>query len=75
MEHNLDVDVLVQWVVKYFTQDVPKQTNINDALRAASPVITTDRMPIILQHAGHSRTVIGYEKHQGKIALLIFDPS
>ncbi|KIP09247.1 hypothetical protein PHLGIDRAFT_126409 [Phlebiopsis gigantea 11061_1 CR5-6] len=67
-------DALLRWIVDYFTQDAPKQGNINDALRAASPVVITDKMPIVLQHAGHSRTVIGYERHQGKITLLMFDP-
>lgn len=33
-------------------------------------------MPLILQHSGHSRTVVGFEKHSnGNINLLIFDPS
>lgn len=59
----------------YFTQDPPKHHNINDALRAASPVVITNKMPIVLQHAGHSRTVIGFERSQEKITLLMFDPS
>lgn len=32
-------------------------------------------MPLILQHAGHSRTVVGFEKYQNGVNLLIFDPS
>jgi hypothetical protein len=33
-------------------------------------------MPLILQHAGHSRTIIGYEvSKKGIVNLLVFDPS
>lgn len=33
-------------------------------------------MPVVLQHAGHSRTVVGYEvQGNGKCNLLVFDPS
>jgi len=39
-------------------------------------VITTGKMPLILQHQGHSRTIIGYEvQKSGAINLLLFDPS
>ncbi|XP_026495994.1 zinc finger-containing ubiquitin peptidase 1-like [Vanessa tameamea] len=32
--------------------------------------------PLYLQHQGHSRTIIGYEKHKdGKATLLVLDPS
>ena len=71
---NLDVETLVRWIVDYFTEETPKSTNVNDALKAASPVIITDRMPIVLQHSGHSRTVVGYEKSGNKVNLLVFDP-
>lgn len=48
----------------------------NDALRGASPVTCTDRIPIILQHQGHSRTIIGYEVSKtGLVNLLMFDPA
>ena len=52
------------------------KTSVNDALRGASPVIVTDRMPLILQHDGHSRTIVGYEKlKNGTTNLLCFDPA
>lgn len=39
-------------------------------------VIVSDRMPIILQHNGHSRTIVGYElTRNNTINLLIFDPA
>ncbi|KAG6833467.1 hypothetical protein H0H87_006039 [Tephrocybe sp. NHM501043] len=50
--------------------------SINEALRGASPIVVTDRMPIILQRQGHSRTIIGYEiAKTGKIKLLMFEPA
>ncbi|KAL0870931.1 hypothetical protein ABMA27_004759 [Loxostege sticticalis] len=34
------------------------------------------KAPLYLQHQGHSRTIIGYEKHKdGKATLLVLDPS
>jgi len=42
----------------------------------ATPVVITDRMPLILQHQGHSRTIIGYEvAKDGGTTLLTFDPA
>lgn len=36
----------------------------------------TEFMPVVLQHAGHSRTVVGYEvQKDGEYNLLVFDPS
>ncbi|KAI6019648.1 peptidase family C78-domain-containing protein [Pisolithus orientalis] len=52
---------LTHWVVEYFSGPVKKQGTINDVLRGASPVITTEKMPIILQYKGHSVTIVGYE--------------
>ncbi|CAH0400741.1 unnamed protein product [Chilo suppressalis] len=37
---------------------------------------TAFKAPLYLQHQGHSRTIIGYEKHKdGKATLLVLDPS
>ncbi|CAG4951342.1 unnamed protein product [Colias eurytheme] len=37
---------------------------------------TAFKPPLYLQHQGHSRTIIGYEKHKdGKATLLVLDPS
>lgn len=69
---------VIDWVVRYFSPPIPGKikTSIDDVLRGASPVICTDKMPLILQHAGHSRTIIGYEINQrGVVNLLTFDPS
>ncbi|KDQ60623.1 hypothetical protein JAAARDRAFT_31585 [Jaapia argillacea MUCL 33604] len=66
---------------------LPKEERtVQDALRGASPVeVHNDKMPVVLQHKGHSRTVVGFEVVKGKpgvggkwgggVNLLIFDPS
>jgi len=39
-------------------------------------VTSTGHMPLILQHDGHSRSVVGYEiSKTGTVNLLVFDPS
>lgn len=71
-------EVVTDWIVDYFSPklNTVKSANIHDALRGASPIVVTDRMPLILQHDGHSRTIIGYEMSKNKkVTLLTFDPS
>lgn len=71
-------ELLVNWIIDYFSQGegTSRHVNINQALLGASPIIVTDKPPIVLQHSGHSRTVIGFErKKDGSINLLMFDPS
>ncbi|RKP37900.1 peptidase family C78-domain-containing protein [Dimargaris cristalligena] len=42
---------------------------------ADPPVVLTDRLPLYLQHQGHSRTIIGYEyTPRGRVNLLVYDP-
>ncbi|KAJ6488636.1 peptidase family C78-domain-containing protein [Mycena vitilis] len=79
--------LLTDWVVEYFSQahgavdtnnvvQNRRPKTINDVLIGATPVVVTSRMPLILQHAGHSRTIVGYEVSKtGLINLLVFDPS
>lgn len=74
------VKLVTDWVVQYFSPSATANANANisidDALRGASPVICTDKMPLILQHNGHSQTIVGYEvSRSGAINLLTFDPS
>ncbi|ORX40679.1 peptidase family C78-domain-containing protein [Kockovaella imperatae] len=80
---------LQQWVRKYFTEedqasggghsdqsayDQIMRTSQN-GLGRGSPVRLTSKLPLILQHSGHSRTIVGYEEiSQGNINLLLFDP-
>lgn len=66
---------VIDWVVAYFKASV-------EPLAAAqvdghhTSIITTKRMPLILQHQGHSRTIIGYVRFaDGRTELLVFDPS
>jgi hypothetical protein len=77
--HPQGINVVVDWVVKYFTPKISPGSNggtINEALMGASPVTLTDRMPLILQHSGHSRLIVGYEiNRSGQVDLLTFDPA
>ncbi|KJA18602.1 hypothetical protein HYPSUDRAFT_144808 [Hypholoma sublateritium FD-334 SS-4] len=73
----IGTDALIDWVVEYFTPkgSQEKATNAFDSLKVSS-IMSTNKMPLILQHAGHSRTVVGYEiDKKGATNLLIFDPA
>ena len=68
---------MIKWVVDYFTpkQTIDRPANIFEPL-INSPVTSTIKMPLILQHNGHSRTIIGYEVDgRGITNLLTFDPA
>ncbi|KAI0670529.1 peptidase family C78-domain-containing protein [Trametes maxima] len=72
------VEPLLQWISDYFSggDKQSKSATVEQALRGASPVVVTNRMPIILQHEGHSRTIVGCELvKDGIINLLTFDPA
>ncbi|KAJ7582586.1 peptidase family C78-domain-containing protein, partial [Mycena floridula] len=65
------VKPLIDWIVRYFA--TPAVSHVN-GLVGASPVVVTDHMPLILQHQGHSRLVVGYEiVKNGNINLLVFE--
>ncbi|KAJ3572815.1 hypothetical protein NP233_g2834 [Leucocoprinus birnbaumii] len=72
---------VIQWMVQYFTSDRPEynkvqsaSTSINDILGKTSPVVSTHLMPVILQHRGHSRLIVGYQQDvDGNVDLLTFD--
>ena len=69
---------LLQWISNYFSggNPQPKTATVGEALRGSRPIIVTDKLPIVLQHNGHSRTIVGYEQGKGgAIYLLTFDPS
>lgn len=71
----VDKKALTQWIVNYFS-DSTKPATVNDALKGATPVIITDRTPIILQNEGHSRTIIGFQRlKNNNVDLLMFDPT
>nr|XP_019010235.1 uncharacterized protein I206_04703 [Kwoniella pini CBS 10737]OCF49016.1 hypothetical protein I206_04703 [Kwoniella pini CBS 10737] len=77
---------LRDWVVSYFPRhvdtkhpqsafDVMMRTAENGAGRG-EVVRISNKFPLILQHSGHSRTIIGYEENsRGDINLLLFDPA
>lgn len=70
------IQVMIDWIVQYFSPPNSKQDTVTDVLRGASPVIATDKMPLVLQFNGHSQTIIGYEiSKNGDTNLLVFDPS
>lgn len=79
---------LTQWVKNYFDlppsspSSSPSQTtrkrSIDDVLLSSNgtPVRQTTKLPIYLQHQGHSRTVVGVEvRADGEVWLLVFDPA
>ena len=68
---------LLDWIKQYFdTQTEDHPTSVQERWRAATPVVISDRMPLILQHPGHSRTIVGYEiAKDGSTTLLAFDPA
>ncbi|KAF9567624.1 DUF1671-domain-containing protein [Agrocybe pediades] len=70
-------ELVIDWVVNYFTPNSPssKPSNAFESMKM-TPIAMTDKMPLILQHNGHSRTVVGYEiDKNGATNLLVFDPS
>lgn len=66
-------------MVDYFSPEIPEanngpSTSINNVLGKTSPVFVTRLMPVILQHRGHSRVVVGYQENaNGNVDLLTFD--
>ncbi|KAK4686464.1 zinc finger-containing ubiquitin peptidase 1, partial [Tremellales sp. Uapishka_1] len=77
---------LQNWVKKYFDADpmfhsvsasavdVIMRTN-EDGSGRGEVVRQSSRYPLMLQHSGHSRTIVGYEENaRGDINLLLFDP-
>ena len=65
-------------MLNYFSESEPKpkSATVSEALKGARPVVVTSRLPVILQHQGHSRTIVGYEKGKGgAVFLLTFDPA
>ncbi|OXG77798.1 hypothetical protein C349_05048 [Cryptococcus neoformans var. grubii Br795] len=76
---------LQQWVKDYFNEstespsngsafDVLMRSGENSAGRG-EVVRVSNRFPLILQHSGHSRTIVGYEENaRGDVNLLLFDP-
>ncbi|XP_033117128.1 zinc finger-containing ubiquitin peptidase 1-like [Anneissia japonica] len=62
--------LLFDWIQKYF-ESPPALGSL-----FSRKAICSNKLPLYLQHEGHSRTIIGYEQLKDKsIRLLLFDPS
>ncbi len=72
-----EVSPLLDWIRQYFDANSrDHQASPQEWWRGATPVVVTDRIPLILQYQGHSRTIVGYEIARGGATnLLAFDPS
>ncbi|XP_071955252.1 zinc finger-containing ubiquitin peptidase 1-like [Antedon mediterranea] len=61
---------LFDWIKQYFGSSLALGSLFNKM------AICSNKLPLYLQHEGHSRTIIGYEQLKDKsIRLLLFDPS
>ncbi|WWD19554.1 hypothetical protein CI109_104015 [Kwoniella shandongensis] len=78
---------LQQWVKAYFSEEDnekhPQDRSAFDVLMRSGDggagrgdaVRVSNKFPLILQHFGHSRTIIGYEENgRGDVNLLLLDP-
>ncbi|KAI5900184.1 uncharacterized protein SCHCODRAFT_02607244 [Schizophyllum commune H4-8] len=78
LKNQPNADPVIQWIMQYFdppNSPRPAATDVNTALMNSSPIVSTDRMPIILQYNGHSQTIVGYEQmRDGRVNLLTLDP-
>lgn len=74
---------MFDWVQSYFEESIEtaassgvSEANQDPASKPRDRIVNiTNRPPIYLQHAGHSRTIIGIEKlPDGRRNLIMFDP-
>jgi len=64
---------LFQWVENYFKSGLPQGTD--STAGGVRGIERTERLPLYLQHEGHSRTIIGIEERREGQQLLILDPA
>ncbi|CDZ96917.1 Uncharacterized conserved protein [Phaffia rhodozyma] len=75
--------VLQRWVINYFNSgnfavETTKGGSAFDMMMKSrgQSVKISNKLPLILQHQGHSRTIVGYETlSSGETNLLLFDPA
>lgn len=72
--------MLSKWVFDYFKARIDVAVDGKDAFgrlmnsNGSSVRIREDRMPLYLQHQGHSRVIVGVEQtNGGELNLLVFD--
>lgn len=79
---NTSHDIMMDWLQSYFAPG-QKNSNSNNAFnalmqssaRSSKIVHVTNRPPVYMQNAGHSRTVVGMELHDnGTRHLVVLDP-
>ncbi|KAF9262200.1 hypothetical protein L218DRAFT_929875 [Marasmius fiardii PR-910] len=75
-EDDGEIRPLIKWIMDYFDKFKVTTSNTLYGALSGTPVQSVGCMPLILQNAGHSRLVVGYEMVKGGVInLLIFDPS
>ncbi|KAJ2800849.1 hypothetical protein H4R20_003908 [Coemansia guatemalensis] len=62
--------LLFAWVLDYYTAAAPAPPGDSD-----TGVCLTARLPLYLQHQGHSRTIVGVEIADAGTFLLVLDPN
>ncbi|KAJ1307423.1 hypothetical protein OPQ81_001525 [Rhizoctonia solani] len=67
---------LIQWLTAHFMEHSNDLSSGLEGGHKTPHVYMSTRMPIVLQHKGHSRTVVGIEfTKSGGTNLLIYDPA
>ncbi|KAH7341878.1 peptidase family C78-domain-containing protein [Rhizoctonia solani] len=67
---------LIQWLTVHFMEDSNDLSSGPEESHTTPHVYMSTKMPIVLQHKGHSRTVVGIEfTKSGGTNLLIYDPA
>ncbi|CAE6518923.1 unnamed protein product [Rhizoctonia solani] len=67
---------LIQWLTVHFMESSNDLSSGPEESQTTPHVYMSTKMPIVLQHKGHSRTVVGIEfTKSGGTNLLIYDPA
>ncbi|CAE6479137.1 unnamed protein product [Rhizoctonia solani] len=67
---------LIQWLTAHFMEHSSDLSSGSKGAHTIPHVYMSTKMPIVLQHKGHSRTIVGIEfTKSGGTNLLIYDPA
>ncbi|ELU40465.1 peptidase family c78 domain-containing protein [Rhizoctonia solani AG-1 IA] len=67
---------LIQWLTAHFMEQSNDLSSGPNGDHTTPHVYMSTKMPIVLQHKGHSRTVVGIElTKSGETNILIYDPA